>query len=199
MLKLVKFPYNNNLFKVRRYLSHDLKYHSVEFKLHDLNGLNFYVHDSITLNKGQSSHHTCDTIHHHGQMGLKVRSDSHHATRETSDWFNSKVINGGALGLRVLNDVRLPNKLHFAFVGDLELNVGNDTYKIENIVLGQGAENGHNWWIGGAGKNFQKRHVYDANGNHSALFCKTSNADIYFTSSTTGAENCFAVTVLKHN
>lgn len=72
MLKLVKFPYNNNLFKVRRYLSHDLKYHSVEFKLHDLNGLNFYVHDSITLNKGQSSHHTCDTIHHHGQMGLKV-------------------------------------------------------------------------------------------------------------------------------
>ena len=128
-----------------------------------------------------------------------MRSESHHATKETSDWFNQKVLNGGALGLRVLNEVRLPNKLHFAFIGDLELSVDNDTHKIENIVFGQGAENGHNWWIGGSGKHFQKKFIYDANGNYPSLYCKTSTADIYFTQSNTGAENCFAVTVIKHN
>lgn len=93
--------------------------------------------------------------------------------------------------------MKFPTRLHFAFSGDLELTVGNDQYKITNIVLGQGHDNGNNWWIGGSGKNFQRRHLYDANGNYPALYCHTNEADIVFTQCKTGVENCFAVTILK--
>jgi hypothetical protein len=107
------------------------------------------------------------------------------------------VSHGGALGLRVQEQVKFPSKLQFAFSGDLELSVGNDLYKISGLVCGQGHDNGNNWWIGGSGKNFYRRHLFDPNGNYPALFCHTNEADIIFTQCKTGAENCFAITILK--
>jgi hypothetical protein len=99
--------------------------------------------------------------------------------------------------LRV-EELKHPSKLFFAFTGDLELTVGQELHKISNIVCGQGHDNGNNWWIGGGGKNFQRRHLYDASGNHPALLCHTDGGDVViFTHCKTGVENCFAVTVLK--
>lgn len=163
----------------------------VEFLLHDLSGVNFYLHDAhVTHGESFSS------VHHHGQHGLKVKA-SCHESKEVAQWFNDKTKSGAAFGLRVMNSVSRPSKMNFAVWGNLEFTVDTEVYTIDDVLLGQATENGNNWWIGGNGKHFKRVQVYDQGGHHAALMVNTDGADIMFAPCKSGVENSFAVTVFK--
>jgi hypothetical protein len=173
-----------------RSLSH-AKDNVVEFLLHDLSGVNFYLHDShVTHGESLSS------VHHHGQHGLKVKA-SCRESKEVAQWFNDKTKHGAAFGLRVMSNVKHPMKMDFAVWGNLEFTVDSQVYCIENVVLGQSTENGNNWWIGGEGKHFKRMCVHDQKGSHGALMVNTDAADIMFAPCKSGVENSFAITVFK--
>ena len=163
----------------------------VEFLLHDLSGVNFYLHDS-KVTKGQKF----SAVHHHGQHGLKVRAACHES-KDVALWFNDKTIHGAAFGLRVMDQVRHPTKMNFAVWGNIEFTIDTEVYAIENLVLGQATDNGSNWWVGGSGPNFTRVMVYDQVGHHPALMVKSPSADIMFAPCKSGIENCFGVTIFK--
>ena len=71
------------------------------------------------------------------------------ASKETANWFADAIKPGSALGCETTDT--MPERLNFAFKGNMSFDHGGYTYSGDDIVIAQGHTQGfrNNWWFGG--------------------------------------------------